>query len=182
VGGGVQLGPLGTAATNRPIVPTPGDYCDGKIGGMMTGRGNRSTRRKPAPASLSPPQTPHAARTRTRAAAVGSQRLAAWATALPDLIISSWTYGVCVALFVFHVGFLLWPVDSLLGNDSVNIFSRQRIRRQQPDNSRCYAILFKYSNRGSGVFYVVRIYPLLGNWYVFYGSASRLYMQSSRKS
>jgi hypothetical protein len=75
VGGGVQLGPLGTAATTRPIVPTPGDYEDGKIGGMMIGRGNRSTRRKPAPVPLCPPQTPHAARTRTRAAAVGSQQL-----------------------------------------------------------------------------------------------------------
>jgi hypothetical protein len=40
---GVQLGPLGTAATNRPIVPAPGDYDGGKIGGMI-GRGNRSTR------------------------------------------------------------------------------------------------------------------------------------------
>jgi hypothetical protein len=48
VGGGVQLGPLGTAATNRPIVPAPGDYNDGEIGGMI-GRGNQSTRRKPAP-------------------------------------------------------------------------------------------------------------------------------------
>jgi hypothetical protein len=38
----------------------------------MIGRGNRSTRRKPAPVPLCPPQTPHAARTRTRAAAVGS--------------------------------------------------------------------------------------------------------------
>jgi hypothetical protein len=73
-GGGVQLGPLGTAATNRPIVPVPGDYDDGEIGEMI-GRGNRSTRSKPTPVSLCPPQIPHAARTRTRAAAVGSQRL-----------------------------------------------------------------------------------------------------------
>jgi hypothetical protein len=42
VGGGVQLGPLGTAATNRPIVPAPGDYDDGEVGGMMIGRGSRS--------------------------------------------------------------------------------------------------------------------------------------------
>jgi hypothetical protein len=69
-GGGVQLGPLGTAATNRPTVPAPGDYDDGKIGGMMIGRGHRSTRRKPAPVPLCPPQTPHAARMRTRVAAV----------------------------------------------------------------------------------------------------------------
>jgi hypothetical protein len=42
VGGGVQLGPLSTAVTSRPIVPAPGDYDDREIGGM-TGRGNRST-------------------------------------------------------------------------------------------------------------------------------------------
>jgi hypothetical protein len=53
VGGGVQLGPLGTAATNRPIVPAPGDYDDGEIGGMI-GRETRSTRRKPAPVPLCP--------------------------------------------------------------------------------------------------------------------------------
>jgi hypothetical protein len=76
VGGGVQLGPLGTVATKRPIVPAPGDYDDGEIGGMF-GKGNRNTRRKPAPVPLCSPQTPHAARTRTRSAAVGSQRLTA---------------------------------------------------------------------------------------------------------
>jgi hypothetical protein len=76
VGGGVQLGPFGTAATNRPIVPAPGDYDGGEIDGMI-GRGNRSTRRKLAPVPFCPPQTPHAARTRTRGAAVGSQRLTA---------------------------------------------------------------------------------------------------------
>jgi hypothetical protein len=65
VGGRVQLGPLGTAATSRPIGPAPGDYDDGEIGGMMIGRGNRRTRRKPAQVPLCPPQTPHAARTRT---------------------------------------------------------------------------------------------------------------------
>jgi hypothetical protein len=74
VGGGFQLGPLGTAATNRPIVPAPGEYDDGEICGMI-GKGNRSTRRKPAPMLLCPPQIPHVVRTRTRAAAVGSQRL-----------------------------------------------------------------------------------------------------------
>jgi hypothetical protein len=60
VGGGAQLGPHGPAATIRPIVPAPGDYDDGEIDGMMIDRGNRSTRRKPAPVLLCPPQTPHA--------------------------------------------------------------------------------------------------------------------------
>jgi hypothetical protein len=55
------VGPLGTAATNRHIVPAPGDY-DGETGGMI-GRGNRSSRRKPAPVPLCPPPIPHAART-----------------------------------------------------------------------------------------------------------------------
>jgi hypothetical protein len=35
------LSPLGTAATNRPIVPAPGDYDDGEIGGII-GRGKYS--------------------------------------------------------------------------------------------------------------------------------------------
>jgi hypothetical protein len=48
VGGGVQLGPLGTAATIRPIVSAPGDYDNEEIDGMI-GKGNRNTRRKPAP-------------------------------------------------------------------------------------------------------------------------------------
>jgi hypothetical protein len=39
VGGGIKLGPLGIAATDRPIVPAPGDYDDGQIGGMMIGKG-----------------------------------------------------------------------------------------------------------------------------------------------
>jgi hypothetical protein len=70
------LGPLGTAATNRPIVLASGDYDDGEIGGiMMIGRGNRGTRRKPAPVPLRPPQTPHTAWGRTQVAAVGSQGL-----------------------------------------------------------------------------------------------------------
>jgi hypothetical protein len=38
---------------------------------------------KPAPVPLCPPQIPHAARTRTRAAALGNQRLTAWATTRP---------------------------------------------------------------------------------------------------
>jgi hypothetical protein len=58
VRGGVQLGPFGTAATDWPFVPAPGDYDDGEFGGMKIGRGNQSTRRKPAPAPLCPPQTP----------------------------------------------------------------------------------------------------------------------------
>jgi hypothetical protein len=67
--GGWNQGPLDTAATQWPIVSAPGDYDNREIGGMI-GRGNRSTRRKPEPVPLFPPQTPHAARTRIRAAAV----------------------------------------------------------------------------------------------------------------
>jgi hypothetical protein len=77
---GVRLSPLGTAATtgllNQPQMICGGDY--GEIGGMKVGRGNRSTRRKPAPAPHCPPQIPHdQTRARTRAVAVGSPRLTA---------------------------------------------------------------------------------------------------------
>jgi hypothetical protein len=79
-----KLDPVGTSATEWPIVPTPGDYDDGEFGGMKISRGNRRTRRKPAPAPLCPPQIPlHQTRARTRAVAVGSQRLTAWAMTWP---------------------------------------------------------------------------------------------------
>jgi hypothetical protein len=76
------LDPLGTAVTNRRTVPSLCNYDYGESDGMI-GRGNRCTRRKPTPTPLCPPQIPHAARTRTRAAAVGSQRLTTSATARP---------------------------------------------------------------------------------------------------
>jgi hypothetical protein len=76
---GVGLTSRGTAATSG-LLYSPRWV----IGGMHIGRGNRSTRRKPAPASLCPPQIPlDQTRARTRAAAVGSQRLTAWAMARP---------------------------------------------------------------------------------------------------
>jgi hypothetical protein len=72
------MGPLGTSATEWPIVPVPGDYDDGEVGGMKIGRRNRSTWRKPAPAPLCPPQIPlDQTRARTWAAAVRSQGLTA---------------------------------------------------------------------------------------------------------
>jgi hypothetical protein len=48
------LGPLGTAAT----VPGPDDYDDGEIGGMIIGRGNRSTREKTCPSATLSTTTP----------------------------------------------------------------------------------------------------------------------------
>jgi hypothetical protein len=71
-------------ATDWPIVPAPGDYDDGEYGGMKIGRRNRSTREKPVPVPLCPPQIPlDQTRDRTRAAAMGSQRLSASAMARP---------------------------------------------------------------------------------------------------
>jgi hypothetical protein len=46
----------------RPLLyhpPLIGDVDCGEIGGMKIGRGNRSTRRKPDPAPLCPPQISH---------------------------------------------------------------------------------------------------------------------------
>jgi hypothetical protein len=76
----VKLSPLGTAATTgllyQPHMISNGDC--GAVGGMKIGRGNLTMRRKPAPVPLFPPQILHElTRARTRAAAVGSQRLTA---------------------------------------------------------------------------------------------------------
>jgi hypothetical protein len=58
---GARLSPLGTAATSGLLYkPQMIDEDDcGAIGGMKIGKGNRSARRKPAPAPLCPPQIPH---------------------------------------------------------------------------------------------------------------------------
>jgi hypothetical protein len=80
----VRLSPLGTAATTGLMYQAQmiddGD-CEA-IRGMKIGRGNRSTREKPVAVPLCPPQIPqYLTRARTRAAAVGSQWLTAWAMA-----------------------------------------------------------------------------------------------------
>jgi hypothetical protein len=58
MGGGTQLVPLGTSATNWPIILTSGDYEDGEFDGMMIGTGNQTTLRKPVPMPPYPPQIP----------------------------------------------------------------------------------------------------------------------------
>jgi hypothetical protein len=77
--GGVRLSPLGTSATVDLLYqPRMIDDEFGVVGGMRIGRGNRSTRRKPAPVPLWPPQIPHDLTwDRARAAAMGSRRLTA---------------------------------------------------------------------------------------------------------
>jgi hypothetical protein len=83
-GGGFQTGSTPHVGHFWPIIPAPGDCEDGEFGGIKIGRGNRSTRRIPAPAPLCPPQIPlDQTRARTLAAAVGSQRLTSWAMARP---------------------------------------------------------------------------------------------------
>jgi hypothetical protein len=79
----VRLNPLGMSAA---IWPTSTGWLLGddecKVVNGIMGRGNHSTRRKPAPVPICPPQIPHDLnRARTPAAAVGSRRLTTWAIA-----------------------------------------------------------------------------------------------------
>jgi hypothetical protein len=97
-GGGVQTGSTRHVGHFCPLVPAPG-YCeDGEFGGIKIGRGNRSTRRKPAPAPLCSPQIPlDETRAPTRTLAAGSQRLTAWAMARPQ----EWTIAKAVSGGIF---------------------------------------------------------------------------------
>jgi hypothetical protein len=108
---GVGLSPLGTAATSgllyKPQMIDEGDC--GAIGGMKIGRGNRSTRRKPAPGPLCPPQIPHdQTRARTRAAAVESQ-LELWR----GLWLNLMYYDLCNSSFLNMLLCLLKMVHNL---------------------------------------------------------------------
>jgi hypothetical protein len=56
-GGGVHIGSTQDCGHSWPIVPAPVDFEDGEVSGIKGfGRGNRSTRRNPAPTPLCPPQ------------------------------------------------------------------------------------------------------------------------------
>jgi hypothetical protein len=54
LGRGVHTGSIRHVGHFWPIVPAQGDRDDGEIGGMKIGRGNQSTRSKPAPAPICP--------------------------------------------------------------------------------------------------------------------------------
>jgi hypothetical protein len=55
----VRLSSLATSATNWPYQPRMIDNECGAVDGMRIGKGNKSTRRKPAPVPLRPLQIPH---------------------------------------------------------------------------------------------------------------------------
>jgi hypothetical protein len=109
--GGVEsiLGPLCTSASEWPIIPAPGDCDDGEFDGMKISRGNRSTRRKPAPAPLRPPQISlDQTRVRTRTAEVGSQRSFSDTCDIP-----STNSHVLISLFLFGKLYFSIPLHCL---------------------------------------------------------------------
>jgi hypothetical protein len=78
-----------------------------------TWRGNRSTRRKPAPAPLCPPQILlDQTRERTRAAAVGSQRRTAWAMARPKSSVNP-----IISPKPVHSRSVTWQCEWIAGED-----------------------------------------------------------------
>jgi hypothetical protein len=52
------MGPLGTSATEWPIVPAPGDYDDGEFGGMKIGRGKPKYSEKTCTSATLPTTNP----------------------------------------------------------------------------------------------------------------------------
>jgi hypothetical protein len=97
--GGVHTGSTRHVGHFWTIVPAPGDCEDGEFGRMKISKG------KPAPAPLCPPQIPlYQTRARTRAAAVGSQRLTAWAMARSFFIDL-----LRLSNFRAYSVFFLWP-------------------------------------------------------------------------
>jgi hypothetical protein len=108
----VRLSPLGTEATigllYQPQMIDEGN-CEA-IGGMKTGTGNRSTRRKPAPVPLCLPHIPHGVTWAwTGAAAMGSRRLTAWTMARLHC-----TFIICLLIrHVNRTGERNWPLRLL---------------------------------------------------------------------
>jgi hypothetical protein len=92
VGGGVQLGPLGTAATNHlRCQPRVIMIMEKLVGWWLVGETEVLEENLPQCRFVNH-KPPHAARTRTWVAAVGCQRLTAWATARPCLPVTFLRY------------------------------------------------------------------------------------------
>jgi hypothetical protein len=90
-----KLGPLGTSATSGQLYLPRGGCDNGGFCGMKIGRGNRSTRKKPAPAPLCQPQIP--LDQNLTAVAVGSQLLTVWA------VWAFWAMARLNSVFVIEV-------------------------------------------------------------------------------
>jgi hypothetical protein len=83
---------------------------------MRNGRGNRSTRRNPAPVPLCPPQIPHDLTwARTRTAAVGSRRLTISAMARTNAMLGRvWQIIANFSSIVFQVVELQFDVEEII--------------------------------------------------------------------
>jgi hypothetical protein len=104
--GGVRLSPLGTSATVGLLYqPRMIDDDYAANGGMRLGRGNWSTRRKPAPVPLYPPQIPHdlGSSPGRRGGKPATNRLS-YGTAPP------WSLGFNPCKFMWN----LWSTNSIL--------------------------------------------------------------------
>jgi hypothetical protein len=127
---------LGTAVTSgllyRPQMIDEGDC--GAVGGMKIGRGNRSTRRKPASAPLRPPQIPH---DHTRARNPGRQRLTAWAMARPNVYFItlykfSWQQSSFIYLFIYFAPINIQPLISEISTETREEHSNASINFNKP--------------------------------------------------
>jgi hypothetical protein len=146
-----KLGPLSTSATHWPIVPAPGDCEDGEFG-EMSGRGNRSTRRKPAPTPLCPPQIPlDHTRNWTQAAAVGRQLLTASAMARPiDTLRFRLYIGIFIKCLIAYFEFFFnWKMNVQTSRFKLRVISKlssinQNIRYCISKYRLLYKCLFVY--------------------------------------
>jgi hypothetical protein len=100
----------------------------GAIDGMKIGRGNRITRRRPAPALLCLPH--EQTWIRTRAAAMGSQWLTAWAMVRPILFLflSSTILGYLVKRWIYLLYSLTHTNRNALTNKLRNANSNEHVR------------------------------------------------------
>jgi hypothetical protein len=189
IASGVGLSPL-YCGHFWPIVPPQmiGEGDCGAIVGMKIGRWIRSTRRKPAPSPLCPPQIPlDHTRDRTRAAAVGSQRLTAWAMARPSPLLEISTelhlyvYSVLPAPHAILGITFLFCVYPSPGRSRTSSKFRSVIRAAWLENmlrgiwmdviDSYFKVIFHYSPEGKtklwkSTYNIVRNSAEIRNWYL----------------
>jgi hypothetical protein len=132
------------------------DEC-GAVGGIRICRGNRSNCRKPAPVPLCPPQIPHdLTRARTRAAAVGSQRLTAWALARP----ASTRIVLYAAPTPSHKHVFYCDVVTVLFHQALRMWSDHAVADNVSLHTPAFSIVFRQPRRDNVEFSVKRLCSL----------------------
>jgi hypothetical protein len=147
-----------TGLLYQPRIKDDDDEC-GAVGGMRIVRGNRGNRRKPAPVLFCPPQIKHDLTwAPTRATALGSRRLTAWAMAQPNSSVTCNHVTLCS-----QSAWQRRQIKCKINRDNYELLIRRVVERKSCRETQTSSEVRLEHNQERTLLIVSNIYPLLTN-------------------